>query len=89
MSPAAYDLNHAVLDYLYGNMTPNDQFIAGPSGYAYANMAQYKDIESYAKITADYMAKCDLNYVNVLDYYDCDYRKFEALMQQKQVKGAV
>ncbi|MBQ0045754.1 MAG: hypothetical protein KBS35_02595 [Mycoplasma sp.] len=89
MPPAAYDLNPTIVEKLYSAVKETDQFIAGPSGFAYGNMAQYQDTEQFAKITAAYMKKCDLNYVNVLDYYDCDARKFDSLMKQDQVKGAV
>lgn len=89
MSPAALDLNPTILEYLYAEATSNDEFVAGPSGYAYANMAQYQDTKSFAKATADYMKNCDLQYVNVLDYYDCDASKFKQLMKQSQIKGAV
>ncbi|MCQ2956882.1 MAG: hypothetical protein MJ233_03465 [Mycoplasmoidaceae bacterium] len=70
-------------------MYDSDEFIAGPSGFAYANMAQYNDTRKFAKITDDYMQQCDLHYVNVLDYYDCDPSKFKDLMRRDQIQGAV
>lgn len=87
VTPSAYDLNPQIIEYMFNNMSENDEFICGPSGYSYTNMSQYHDRKAFAEITADYMKKCDVEYINTIDYYDCDYQKFDELLKQDQVKG--
>ncbi len=103
ISPTPIDLNNSILEKLYATATPNDEIIAGPSGYAYINPGWYYQdqlMDSYnefAQRTADYMHDCDLSVVNVLDFKYPGYepgkhgvvKSMEPYMAQDQVKGLV
>ena len=68
-SPSLYDLAPDLLGDLYAGATARDEFIAGPSGVGYVNIAEYGDrfYPDYAAYTAGYMEKTDMHYVNLLD----------------------
>ncbi len=89
-SPMLYDLQPSVLSYLYDNATPNDEFIAGPSGVGYVNMTDYNpnSIGDYAAYTAGYMEKTDMEYVNLLDNY-VNSDVLDSLSGYDQIKGGV
>ena len=69
IAPGMADVAPHLLDYLYENGTALDQFIAGPSGAGYINAAFYdKDnIAGFASITAEYMRRIGVDYVNLID----------------------
>ena len=89
-APSLYDLAPSTLDGLYSAANANDQFIAGPSGAGYVNIADYneKSLKDYAAYTAGYMAKTDISYINFLDNgIDADRLKY--FSAYPQVKGGV
>lgn len=98
ISPAAIDMNPQILDNLYRTMSPNDHFIAGPSGYTYMNPAWFDKSgrEEFAKRTAAYMHDCGMSYFNPLDFIPSsegepvpDYHCMDELLAQDQIKGAI
>lgn len=96
IGPAALDMNPSILDNLYSTMTPNDYFMAGPSGFTYINPQFYpkSNIGKFAEITADYMHDMDLTCFNPLDYNDGApdperVKQFEPFLKNDQIKGGV
>lgn len=89
-SPSLYDLAPSLLDDLYSSATACDEFIAGPSGVGYVNIAEYGDqyYPEYAAYTAGYMEKTDMQYVNLLDNA-VDPEALEELAKYDAVKGGV
>jgi len=70
ISPAFCELAPNIMNYLYEHASNTesgrDYFIAGPSGMGYIFPDGYPDVANFADITNLYMAKADLNIVNVL-----------------------
>ena len=69
ISPSMYNLAPQVMDYLYANGSERDQFICGPSGVGYVNVADYNadSLASYAQISASYLKQTGMEYINFLD----------------------
>ncbi|XQP55610.1 MAG: hypothetical protein ACOQNY_02275 [Mycoplasmoidaceae bacterium] len=103
ISPTPIDLNNSILEKIYAQATPNDELIAGPSGYAYINPEWYwqddlkSSYEEFAERTAGYMHDCDLSVINPLDFKNPTYdpkhpgipEAMTPFMKQEQVKGLV
>ena len=73
LSPATYYLAPALLHYLRRTATPNDSFVAAPSGAGYSNpdvMAQGPGgahaLDTFSDLTATYAANSGLGIVNVI-----------------------
>lgn len=90
ISPAMADLTPSILDYIYENGTTNDQFIAGPSGVGYVNMAGYNSeyLKEYSQITASYMKETDMQYINLLDN-SINTNALDELAKYDSVQGGV
>ena len=90
VSPALYDLNSGVLNYLYDKAQNNQEFIAGPSGVGYANMTSYNpdSLGSLSALTASYMKKADLSVVNLIDG-SADVNAVKELARYTNIKGGV
>ncbi len=70
ISPALCELAPTVMKRFYDSEGKSeggrDYFIAGPSGLGYMYPESYKDLASYASLTASFMEKADLHIVNVI-----------------------
>ena len=89
-APGLYDLAPDTLGAMYNTATARDQFIAGPSGAGYVNIADYNEnsLKEYAAYTAGYMEKTDMSYVNLLDNSVAPER-LKYLSAYPQIKGGV
>lgn len=67
--PSLSDLAPVILDYGYENMSENDCFIAAVSGFGYVYPSRYKleNLAGFAELTAYYMDKSGLSYMQLLD----------------------
>ncbi|MDP4197614.1 MAG: GxGYxYP family putative glycoside hydrolase [Bacteroidota bacterium] len=76
MSPAMAELAPTALKKIYDlekvTSTGRDYFVAAPSGLGYMNPDMFKDVTHFAKMTNDYMAKADLNILNIIGNNDND-----------------
>lgn len=88
IAPTLADLCSPVLDLYYDNMTPNDCFVAGPSGIGYTHPSNYKDMEFLARATNGYMRRTGLRYVNLIDMLDPENVGYlDAFKKADAVKG--
>ncbi|MDE7406132.1 MAG: hypothetical protein K2M89_04605 [Clostridiales bacterium] len=89
-APGLYDLAPDTLGEMYNSATASDQFIAGPSGAGYVNIADYneKSLKKYAAYTAGYMEKTDMSYINFLDNTVAPDR-LKYFSAYPQIKGGV
>ena len=67
INPAMIDLAPEIIRKEYAAATPNDEFITGVSGAGYINSHDYADMKTFARQTNHYMARCDMNVLNLLD----------------------
>lgn len=96
ISPSMASLCPLVMQGIY-DKAKNDQFITGVSGIGYTNLMTYprEHLEAYAKLTADAMRDCDLDYMCMLDNTDMledieDAReRLDVLASYNNIKGAV
>lgn len=89
-APGLYDLAPDTLGTMYQSASARDQFIAGPSGAGYVNIADYneKSLKEYAAYTAGYMEKTDMSYVNLLDNNVAPER-LKYFSAYPQIKGGI
>lgn len=70
ISPAMCEVAPTILKKFYDNAGTKDggrdYFVAGPSGLGYMFPEVYPQLESYAKLTNDFMKKSDLSIVNLI-----------------------
>lgn len=90
ISPSFYDVAPNMIKKSYELSTAKDQFITGPGGLGYANISEYNrsSLDSYAALTAGYMAKTDLQYVNFIDNF-IDRDALDSFSKFPQIKGGV
>ena len=90
ISPTLYDISPNVMQKAYALSTANDEFIAGPGGFGYVNIADYNpsSLESYAALTSSYMKKSDLQYVNLIDAH-VNAQALKAFGKQNAISGGV
>jgi GxGYxYP putative glycoside hydrolase C-terminal domain/GxGYxY sequence motif in domain of unknown function N-terminal len=67
LPPTIADLAGPVVNEIYATATPNDQFLAGPSGYGYAFPSLIPERQLFAAETQKAMARLGLRDVLVLD----------------------
>jgi hypothetical protein len=87
LSPALARLNPALLQSIFRDASPNDQFVAAPSGIGYINLDLIHDRnnrEAYCNLTADYMRKSGLHIVNVISDGD-DVESVQSLLHSETV----
>lgn len=70
LPPSMIDLSPAALKWYYENATSNDVFMVGPSGSGYMYPSKYPNAELDLHLIRlnDYMERCDLNLVEVIDF---------------------
>lgn len=84
-----------IMDYLYENMAPTDQFVASVSGFAYIHPSEYlntnrlEDLQAFAELTAYFMAWSDMRYMEILDEYALvpDIQVLDAFTSQDAIGG--
>lgn len=91
VSPYFVELAPPYIDYYYGTATPQDSFVAGPSGvaYIYPDFLREGDLEPFLETTAEYMQAADLDVVwllNSFPAYETPYRA-ESLAKYAEVLG--
>lgn len=72
ISPAVLELLPTVAKYIFDNATPNDDFIAAPSGIGYIlpsyyHQGTYPDLSLFCNLTAEYMDRLNFSIVNIID----------------------
>lgn len=90
VSPGLVDLSPALLESVYERGTAKDDFIAGPSGLGYVNIAEYNEssLEDYAAKTAGYLERSDITSINFLDNF-IDSDRLSYFSQYSQVHGGI
>ncbi|MBN1350146.1 hypothetical protein JXJ21_12095 [candidate division KSB1 bacterium] len=84
--PMAFELMPGVVRYYMRNMLPQDYFVAGPSGAAYAYPHLHPDPTKFLRLSQFYMEKCGLTTVHITNWNDRDWwqevdlPKFPALL---------
>ncbi|EDQ91163.1 uncharacterized protein MONBRDRAFT_6171 [Monosiga brevicollis MX1] len=66
VSPALAELYPALLLELYRNATPNDEFVAGPSGLGYTYPDELRDSATFINLTSAVMNKTDMHTLNLI-----------------------
>ena len=71
IDPLLVDLAPPLLDWYYDTATPNDRFVAAPSGagYLYPDYTGPGDLPGYLALTERYMAAADLDVVWLLNAF--------------------
>ncbi len=72
IQPLFAELAPTVLEYYYDSASPQDRFIAGPSGAGYVHPSLLPDRDWFARETARWCEPCDVDLVGVIDGYDAD-----------------
>lgn len=67
LAPKIADIAPGLLLYLYSNASAKDDFVIGSSGLGYCFPNYLPDRKSFAKLTADYAARCRLSIISILD----------------------
>ena len=88
INPSFYDLAPTLLEREYEMATPNDAFITGVSGTGYINATGYPDLKTFAAQTNEYMKRCDLHVLNLLDNY-VNPDAIVEFAKQPQIKGGL
>ncbi|TFH02136.1 MAG: hypothetical protein E4H13_02970 [Calditrichales bacterium] len=71
--PLAYDLQPAMVQYYFNNLTAADYFVAGPSGATYTYNHLHPAPEKFLRLTQKYMNKCGLKTVHMTNWNDRDW----------------
>ncbi len=90
ISPTLSDIAPTIMQKVYSEATGKDQFITGPGGLGYVNISDYNEeqLSKYASLTAEYMKRGDLEYVNFIDSY-VNESALAAFGEQAQIKGGI
>jgi hypothetical protein len=67
IQPLILDLAPGILEYYYRTATPNDYFIAGPSGAGYTYPTPNKRLKEFLEQTKDYLKLCDLRSILIMN----------------------
>ncbi len=67
IQPLLLDLAPGMLEYYYRTATPNDYFIAGPSGAGYTAPTINKHLGEFLEQTGKYLEACDLKSILIMN----------------------
>eukprot|EP00755_Sulcionema_specki_P008205 Sspe_Gene.40298::Locus_19448_Transcript_1_1_Confidence_1.000_Length_1982::g.40298::m.40298 len=90
MSPAASTLLPASLHHFYKAMTPNDEFVAGPSGVGYAYPDEMPNVATFANVTSTAMRMSSMRTLNIIsgNPLKLDIAKYaEPFLKQDNIDG--
>ena len=93
--PALTKFGPVILDYIYGNARPRDNFVAGPSGYSYIFPSLFTNRQhliEFGNLTAEFMRRSDLFYMEILDEHALRYDRIrdedlEVFLRHDQIRG--
>ncbi len=90
ISPSLSDIAPTIMQKVYSEATAKDQFISGPGGLGYVNISDYNEdkLSEYAAMTAEYMKRGDLEYVNFIDSF-VNESALASFGGQEQIKGGI